>query len=153
MKRWFDCIGPLALGTILLAGNGLNAASAAPLRKRLSSLAADCRSLALKEKRDHGVDKLAQLPSVCASLGKSVRARAAGSRNPALQARFKEAYQTCRWISRHRGAMFTYRGHPGNPDMYRSVLADCEAYANAFYEAANSEQGTPLPSERSGTDR
>jgi len=129
------------LGIIFLAGYGSNAETAAvPLGQRLSSLAADCRSLALKEKRDHGADELAQLPSVCASLGQSVRERAAGSRNAALQARFKEAYQTCRWISRHGGATFTYRGHPGNSDMYRSVLANCEAYASAFNESVNSAQ-------------
>ena len=135
-SRCLVCFLP-AVCFILLAGCTLGDASKAtpalPLGKRLAALSADCRLLAAKEKQNHsGLDEMADLPSVCETLAALVRARAAGSRNPALAARFAAAREKCLSIAAHRGAMFTYRGHPGNPLMYRWVRQDCAAYEQAF---------------------
>ncbi|HZL36774.1 MAG TPA: hypothetical protein VFC78_15755 [Tepidisphaeraceae bacterium] len=124
-------LGILALAECSAAADA-HSSSARLLAQRLSALMADCKVLAAKENGDHGIDELAQLPSVCASLGSIVKANAAQPNDPSLASRFVETYESCLSIAKHRGAMFTYRGHPGNPRMYHWVRKDCDAYASAY---------------------
>lgn len=112
------------------------AASATPAPVTASQLRAECDALAKREFDRHGKDELAALPAICRRLDTAARAHRARPAEAAPRASFARAYEDCLDAGKHRLAMFTYRGHPGDPQTYRRVRNVCEAYAVIFDSAA-----------------
>lgn len=123
----------LILTSLLVSGC---AASATPAPVTASELRAECDVIARREFARHGTDELAALPAICRRLERAARAHHARPANPAPAVGFTRAYEDCLDAGKHRLAMFTYRGHPGDPQTYWRVRNVCEAYAAIFDPAA-----------------
>jgi hypothetical protein len=121
-----------ALVLAFLSVSACAASATAPLPKTSAWLRGECEALARREATRHGVDELASLPAICARLEAAITAHRAHPASAAPDVSFAAAYDDCLTSAKHRGAMFTYRGHPGDRATYQRVRAVCNAYQSLF---------------------